>query len=134
MVFGFTSKEWRRIQRFTVRGWAEGYTAVFPLKDKGISKQMAAQWSTLDMGVRLPEMYQWSDHANCVGCRRAGKGYWLAVRENEPEIFEAMKERERRFGHTFLKDTSLAELEITGLKRPAKRREAIDFGLCECGG
>ncbi len=132
MVFGFSSHEWQRIQRFTMRAIVEGYTAVFPLKDEQVSKQMAAQWS-IDLGVRLPEMYRWSDHANCVGCRRAGKGYWLAVRENEPQVFEAMKQRERDFGHTFLKDTSLELLEITGLKRPAKRREAIDFGLCECG-
>ena len=34
----------------------------------------------------------------------------------------------------FLKDTTLANLEIVGLKRVVKRRESIDIGACECGG
>ena len=78
-------------------------------------------------------VYAWSDHANCVGCRRGGKAYWLAVKANHPEVFEAAKARELEYGHTFLKDTTLATLEIVGLKRVVKRRESIDIGSCECG-
>lgn len=131
-VLGFSAHEWQRIQRATARSWADRYTVVFPLKDQGVNKQACADWS-IALGVRLPAMYAWSDHANCVGCRRGGKAYWLAVKANEPAVFEAAKQREQEWGHTFLKDASLAQLEVTGLKRPVARREAIDIGICECG-
>ena len=132
LVLGFSSREWQRIQRATMRAAADGYAVMFPLVTAGITKQECADWS-LALGVPLPSMYRWSDHANCVGCRRGGKGYWLAVKANEPAIFDAAKAREAEWGHTFLKDTTLANLEVVGLKRVVKRRESIDIGSCECG-
>lgn len=131
-VVGFSAHEWQRVQRAFIRGVADGYEVRFPLVEEGVTKQQCADWS-IALGVPLPAMYAWSDHANCVGCRRGGKGYWLAVRENAPAVFEAAKARESTFGHTFLKDTTLANLEIVGMKRPVKRREAIEIGVCECG-
>lgn len=132
LVLAFSDKEPERIQRSYMRGQAEGYTVRYPLVEDGMTKQQTADWS-LSLGVPLPAMYAWSDHANCVGCRRGGKAYWLAVKANAPEEFERAKARELQFGHTFLKDQSLAELELTGLKRTVNRREAIDIGVCECG-
>lgn len=132
LVLGFGEKEWQRVQRATMNADRCGYRVVFPLVVEGITKQQCADWS-LSLGVRLPSMYLWSDHANCVGCRRGGKGYWLAVKENRPDVFWAAADREQEFGHTFLKDTSLDRLAVMGMKRPAKRREAIDIGPCECG-
>lgn len=132
-VLGFSAHEWERIQRATMRGETDGYAVRFPLVETDTSKQMCADWS-IRLGVRLPEMYRWSDHANCVGCRRGGRAYWLAVKENAPAEFEAMKEREADKGHTVLKGISLAQLEVQGLKRRVDRKEAIDIGPCECGG
>ena len=51
---------------------------------------------------------------------------WLAVKENEPAVFEAMKQREAEWGHTFLGDISLAQLSVRGMKRTVRRKEAID--------
>ena len=78
-------------------------------------------------------MYLWSEHANCVGCVRGGKAYWLKVKENRPETFAQRVALEEQYGHTILKDTTLAQLAITGLKREVRSREAIDIGSCECG-
>lgn len=133
LVLAFSSKERERIQRATMRAEAGGYTVRFPLVETGTTKQQTADWSNA-IGVRLPRMYEWSDHANCVGCRRGGKAYWLQVRRHHPDVFDAMVRRENDMGHTVLKDTTLALLARTGLKRAVRRREAIDIGACECGG
>lgn len=132
LVLGFTKNESERLQRATMRAERGGYRVRFPLAECGLNKQYCVDWSVA-RGVPVPRMYEWSDHANCVGCRRGGKAYWLAVKANAPEVFEASKAREAEYGHTFLKDTTLANLEITGLKRPVRRREAIDTRACECG-
>lgn len=133
LVLAFSGYEPERVQRATMRAAAGGYTTRFPLIEEHVTKQQTADWSHA-IGVRIPAMYAWSDHANCVGCRRGGKAYWLAVHEHAPEVFAAAVERECQFGHTFLKDTTLQQLVVTGLKRPVRRREAIDIGACECGG
>lgn len=132
-VLGFSAIEWKRVQRATMHGERDGYTVRFPLIENCISKQMAADFC-IAMGIRPPRMYQWSEHANCLGCRRGGKGYWLAVKENAPEAFERACKREAEYGYTFLKDTTLVQLAATGLKRPVHQRESIDIGACECGG
>ena len=132
-VVGFTGRETERIQRTYARGLAAGYVVRFPLADEQITKQQAAEWCVRTMRVRLPAMYQWSEHANCVGCVRGGKAYWLKVREARPDVFEQRAALEEEFGHTVLKDTTLRQLVITGLKRKVNQRESIDIGACECG-
>ena len=131
-VVGFTASEPERVQRAWARAQQAGYEARFPLIEEGISKQQAADWC-IAQGVRPSEMYRWSGHANCVGCVRGGKAYWLKVKENAPLIFAQRSELERQFGHTILKDTTLEQLAITGLKRQVNQRESIDIGVCECG-
>jgi Phosphoadenosine phosphosulfate reductase family len=131
-VLGFTAIEWRRIQRNTMRGECEGYKVRFPLVEDGISKQQAADWC-LAKGVRPTEMYRWSEHANCIGCARGGKAYWLAVAKEEPEIFEQRARLEEQFGHTFLKDTTLRNLVQIGLRHKVQPRESIEIGSCDCG-
>jgi len=131
-VIGFTAMEWQRIQRATMHAERDGVAVRFPLVEEKITKQQAADWC-ISLGVQPPRMYRWSEHANCVGCVRGGKAYWLKVRENRPDVFDQRSALENEFGHTILKDTSLVQLAATGLKRPVKQREAIDIGPCECG-
>ncbi len=132
LVLGMSAHEDQRIERAKGSAWAGGYTVRFPVAELGITKQSCAYWSD-GLGVPLPRMYRWSDHANCVGCRRGGKAYWLAVKQNAPDAFERAKAREAQFGHTFLKDTTLARLEVVGLKRRVERREPLNIDPCECG-
>lgn len=131
-VVGFSAIEEQRVQRATARAESSGYSVRFPVIEENVSKQDCADWC-ISKGVRPSEMYLWSEHANCVGCVRGGKAYWLKVKENEPEIFEKRALLEEEFGHTILKDMSLRELAVVGLKRPVKQRECIDIGPCECG-
>lgn len=131
-VVGFSAIETERVQRATARAEKDGYKVRFPVVEEGITKQQAADWC-IALGVRPPRMYQWSEHANCVGCRRGGKAYWLAVKDNRPDVFKIAVMREKEFGHTFLKDTTLERLAVEGLKRRVKKRESIDIGACECG-
>lgn len=131
-VLGFSGVEWQRVQRASARAEKDGYTARFPMVEEKITKQAAADWC-ISLGVRPPRMYVWSEHANCVGCVRGGKAYWLAVSRNAPEVFEQRAALEDRFGHTVLKDVRLRDLVQIGLKRAVKPRESIDIGACECG-
>lgn len=131
-VLGFSKIEWKRVQRASARAESAGYTVRFPMIEEKITKQVAADWC-MAQGVRPPRMYLWSEHANCVGCVRGGKAYWLAVAKNAPEVFEQRARLEEEYGHTILKDTTLRGLVQVGLRRPVKAREAIDIGACECG-
>lgn len=83
-------------------------------------------------------MYCWSGHANCLGCVKGGRAYWLAVAEHHPDVFEARARQEEEFGHTIIRGSNrehvtLRQLVQVGLKRTVGVREAIDIGPCECG-
>ncbi len=131
-VVGFSAKEEQRVQRASARAASSGFTVRFPVIEESVAKQDCADWC-LSLGVKPSEMYRWSEHANCVGCVRGGKAYWLAVKDNAPEVFEQRAKLEEEYGHTILKDTTLRNLVVVGLKRPVCARESIDIGPCECG-
>lgn len=131
-VLGFSKLEWQRVQRAQARAMAAGYTVRFPMIEENVSKQQAADW-VVSLGVVPPRMYAWSEHANCVGCVRGGKAYWLAVKTNRPDVFEQRAQLEEEFGHTIIKDISLRELARRGLKRAVRPRESIEIGPCDCG-
>jgi len=132
-LFGFSANEWQRIQRYTMYAEQGGWNVRFPIAEEGVTKQQCADWCRC-LGVAPSSMYEWSDHANCVGCVKGGKAYWLAVKENAPEVFEKRKEQEWFFGHSMFPGyVSLSDLESDGLRRNVARREAIEIGPCECG-
>lgn len=134
-VMGFTKGEWKRIQRHTMTAKLHGFTVRFPLAEEGISKQECYD-AWVKRGVRPPRMYEWSDHANCINCRRGGKAYIIESAKRNPQQFVQLvaHEKDPAFqGHTIFKDGSLEEIVQRGLKRKVKRRESIDIGACECG-
>lgn len=131
-VLGFSAMEVQRLQRASARADAAGYTVRCPMIEESTSKQAAADW-VMELGLKPPAMYRWSEHANCVGCVRGGKAYWLAVAQHAPDTFEARAKLEEEFGHTILKDTTLRDLVKIGLKRRVNQRESIDIGACDCG-
>lgn len=131
LVLGFSAAEPRRIQTMAARAERDGrYTVRFPVAEERISKQDVACWVAAQ-GVEVPAMYTWSDHANCVGCVRGGKAYWLAVKEHRPDVFAQRLGLEEEFGHRFM--TRYALKDLVPLKRSVPRREAITVGACECG-
>lgn len=134
-VLGFSGIEWKRVQRATMRGEQGRYKVRFPVREMGLTKQECADWC-VQLGVRPPRMYAWSDHANCINCRRGGKAYAIASAKHNPEAFIQLVAHERNpvfQGHTIFKDGPLEEIVRRGLKRKVNRRESIDIGACECG-
>ena len=134
-IIGFSSREWERIQRQTMIAQRDGFKIRFILSEKGISKQQCAD-NWIARGIRPPRMYEWSDHANCVNCRRGGKAYMIASAQHHPDEFVQLIAHEKNpafQGHTIFKDGSLEEIVRRGLKRKVNRKESIDLGPCECG-
>lgn len=132
-VFGFSAMEPERMQKQAALGWAMGFTARFPMVEEGKTKQDAADWCLCEMGVKPSEMYEWSDHANCPGCFRGGKAYWLKVNEKMPAVFEQRNALEKEFGHTISGRYSLEQIRTEGLKHKVNRKESIQIGACACG-
>lgn len=136
-VLGFSAREPKRIARECGKGLANGYTPRFPMVEHGTTKQQATDW-VLAMGVKPSAMYCWAEHANCVGCVKGGKAYWLAVAKNAPEVYAQRVALEEEFGHGILRGGNreqylLKDLVHVRLKRDVPFKESIDIGACECG-
>lgn len=132
-VVGFSANEPDRVQNMTAHSWRDDYTLRFPIIEEGVTKQQCADWCSVAVGIPVPDMYRWSDHANCPGCVRGGKAYWLAVQREKPDVFAQRSALEQEFGHTFSSRYSLVQIAKEGLKRQVNRRESIEIASCECG-
>lgn len=132
-VLGLTKVEWQRVQRTAMRAERAGYVCRYPCIEEGWTKQNCIDWSIQVLGVRPPAIYSWSEHANCLGCVRGGRAYWLAVLENDPETYAKREAQEERFGFTIINGISLKELRTTPLKRAVNWREKFEVP-CECIG
>jgi hypothetical protein len=135
-VFGYSAREWKRVQRTTGYGLRDGFTPRFPVAEEKISKQACADWC-LSLGVRPSAQYEHFEHANCDGCVKGGLAYWMAVRKHRPAVFTQRSELETEFGHSIIRGGGrdhpfLKDLPET-TKRAVNRREPIDIGSCECG-
>lgn len=136
-VLGYSAREWPRIQRAQARANLHRHAVAFPVAALGVTKQETADWCR-SLGVRPSAMYEWADHANCIGCVKGGKEYWLAVAEHAPEVYAQRAALEEEFGHGILRGGNrehylLRDLVQIGMKRPRGRREKIEIGPCECG-
>jgi hypothetical protein len=140
-VFGYSAKEIERVQRAVGMGISDGFTPRFPIMEQEVTKQQCADWCTAQ-GVCPSEMYLWSEHANCQGCVKGGRAYWLKVAQHAPAVFEQRAQLEDEFGHSIIRGEKrkgeerapfLRELVKIGLKRAVNPREKIELGPCECG-
>jgi hypothetical protein len=140
-VFGYSVNEPLRVARMVGHAANEGWTPRFPLIEERVPKQACADW-VLAQGVKPSAMYCWAEHANCVGCVKGGRAYWLAVAEHAPEVFEQRAKLEEEFGHSIIRGElrqgetehpTLRRLLQIGLKRKVGQREAISIGACDCG-
>jgi hypothetical protein len=87
-----------------------GYSHVFPLIEKRITKEAAHQMLKLS-GIKRPIMYDLGyPNNNCIGCLKGGKGYWNKIRKDFPEVFKRRAEMERKIIGSCLKDFYLDEL------------------------
>lgn len=141
-VIGYSVNEPARVQRMVGSCATLGVIPRFPLIEERVPKQATVDWC-LSLGVRPSAMYCWSEHANCVGCVKGARAYWLLVAKHAPEVFEQRAKLEEEFGHSIIRGEKrkdeersgifLRELLKVGLKREVKLKESVDIGVCECG-
>jgi hypothetical protein len=92
MVLGFTAEEQDRWDDFQERN--PDAQAIAPLIERGLEKADCLAMVER-AGIVLPAMYRMGySNANCVGCVKAGAGYWRGIRVDFPEQFKAMAEIE----------------------------------------
>lgn len=137
MVIGYSASEPKRVARMVGHCMLDGITPRFPVIEENVSKQDTADW-VMAQGVKPSAMYCWAEHANCVGCVKGGRAYWLAVAEHHPDVFEQRAAMEEEFGHEIIRggdreSVSLRQLVQIGLKRRVNQKEAIVIGACDCG-
>lgn len=141
-VVGYSAKEPDRVGRMIGHCAEFGITPAFPIIRERVTKQQQSDWC-LSLGVQPSAMYCWSEHANCVGCVKGGRAYWLKVAKHAPDVFEQRAQLEEEFGHSIIRGEKrageekagifLRELLRRGLHRAVNEKERIDIGACECG-
>jgi len=140
---GYTPDEWRRAQRLSARKAQAGVETRFPLMDLGISKEECFDRVRNCWGLKLPDMYEWAEHANCVPCVKAGMAYWGMVYLMAPEGWRRAVKAEKEHGHQILKKAyGTLEEELPRCLRLAeewmrKKKAGEDQGSlyeypCEC--
>jgi hypothetical protein len=137
-VVGYSAREPLRVSKMVGRCAAMGVTPRFPIIEEAVSKQDCADWCTCTMGVRPSMQYEDFEHANCEGCVKGGRDYFLRLHAKRPEVFWRRVAQEESFGHTIIRggdreQVTLRELLVVGLKRKVNPREKIEIGACECG-
>lgn len=135
-IVGYSAKEPARVSRMCGHALSEGFTPRFPMIETGTTKQQAADWCSCTMGVQPSAQYEHFEHANCDGCVKGGRAYWLKTAEVRPAVFEQRASLEEEFGHCIIHGENpifLRELVKVGLKRKVNPREQITLGACECG-
>lgn len=107
-VFGFTTDEGKRIERFEEQN--PELFVWWVLADAGYTKQMCLD-TLAQAHILLPEMYRLGyKNNNCIGCVKGGKGYWNKIRRDFPAAFERMAAQERKMGTRIFKDVWLDDL------------------------
>ncbi len=96
LVFGYTAEETKRAKRFQVQNFEQA--CEFPLIEAGLDKSDCR--AMVDRaGIVLPAMYLLGFHNNnCVGCCKAGMGYWNRIRVFFPLVFAKMAALQRKLG------------------------------------
>lgn len=106
IIYGFDEKEREGIQRRVGVMAGLGYKTDYPL----------ALWkrtiqNTEEVGIKRPVTYEVYNHANCVGCLKAGKQQWYVTFCLRPDIWEKAKKAEEIIGYSILKDEFLEQVE-----------------------
>lgn len=93
-IFGFTSDEKNRIERFDKEN--PDLKADFPLARSGIDKKECFK-ILMSAGIELPTMYKLGyPNNNCIGCVKGQAGYWNKIRKDFPDTFNKMAKQERK--------------------------------------
>lgn len=142
VYFGFTVEEHLRAQRTAIAMQKIGAVAEFPLIKNRIGKDQCLRTIQKCWGIKLPDMYAWAEHANCVPCVKGGLEYWGLVFLHAPEAWHKAASVEDATGEQILKNTRYGTLReeldhclVLVAKRmaaSADKRAALYETPCEC--
>lgn len=106
ILYGFDPQEAVRITRRVGIMAAKGYRTDYPLiwSDRTIH-------ATEEIGIKRPAEYEVFNHANCIGCLKAGKQHWFVVYCLYPDVWTKAKQAEETIGYSILREKFLSEYE-----------------------
>ena len=125
--FEYTKHEVNRALR-----WKEQQTpnCYFPLIEHRLNKQDCLK-KLKAVCIEIPMMYKLGYHNNnCIGCFKAGAGYWNKIRVDFPDVFNEVAEVEVETKHTILKKDG-KQLYLKDLSPNAGYHTDLD--IPECG-
>lgn len=95
-VFGFTIEEVDRLM--DRRASYPDMEVISPLVEQGLTKE-DCKAMVERAGILLPKPYRMGYYnANCIGCVKGGEGYWRAIDEDYPEVYERRMAQEEAIG------------------------------------
>ena len=93
--YGFDANEPERITRRSNMMGASGYKTDYPLA----LWQERTIHSTDEIGIEPPDSYGLFNHANCIGCIKAGWQHWYVIYCHYPHIWQSLKDGEESIGY-----------------------------------
>lgn len=105
-AYGFDPTEQSRISRRMRIMLDMGYLTEYPLTWNPRTIQ-----NIEELGIARPAVYDIFNHANCIGCLKAGKQHWFVVYCLYPSVWEKAKAAEQAIGYSILKTAFLRDLE-----------------------
>lgn len=95
VYYGFDANEPARITRRANIMGASGYKTDYLLAlwaDRTIH-------STDEIGIARPTVYSLFNHANCIGCLKAGWQHWYVIYCNYPDVYQQLIDGESSIGY-----------------------------------
>ena len=95
VYYGFDANEPARITRRANIMGESGYKTDYPLAlwaDRTIH-------STDEIGIAKPTAYSLFNHANCIGCLKAGWQHWYVIYCNYPDVYQQLIDGEAAIGY-----------------------------------
>ena len=105
IIYGFDENEIHRVTRRVGILATQGYLCEFPLlwEERTI-------YNIEEIGIERPKTYKIFQHANCIGCLKAGRQHWYVVYCLRNDIFQEALKAEEVIGHSIIKDVYLKDL------------------------
>lgn len=105
--YGFDADEPTRITRRSLMMGEAGYKTDYPLAlwPEKYAKSMS------DIGIEPPQQYDKFNHANCMGCLKAGWQHWYIIYCDYPHIWEEAKAGEESIGFSVHRDSYFEDKE-----------------------
>lgn len=135
-VFGYTSEEQNRVDRFIDAN--NDVDIRVPLIDRGLTKADCLAMIQ-DAGIELPEMYKLGyKNNNCRGCCKASSpAYWLKIKQDFPDEFQRMVKYEEAFNACITKTTvdgvADTRIKLTDIENYPHIKPMDDTPDIQCG-